>query len=346
MPSLPRLDVKTNINHSPHVVILGAGASKAALPNGDANGKHLPLMENMVSVLGMKNLLLRHGFDNEVNNFEKFFSDLSKSGKNPDLLQEIERRVHDYFSGLTLPDEPTLYDYLILSLRKTDLIATFNWDPFLAQAYRRNMLVTEPPRICFLHGNVAIGACVEHQRVGFSHQRCSVCDQPLRPSQLLYPVAQKDYQSDPHISSEWAVLRNFLNEAYYVTIFGYSAPVTDLEARKIMLDAWRGNATRDLAEIDVIDIRPREEIESNWKDYFVRQHYGILPDFSRSILNHHPRRSCDSFAMATLQQSPWKTNPWPAASTLEELHQWIEPLIEEERNGYFTGNPCPTNASL
>ena len=39
MPTLPALDLKTNINHSPHVVILGAGASKAAFPIGDANGK-------------------------------------------------------------------------------------------------------------------------------------------------------------------------------------------------------------------------------------------------------------------------------------------------------------------
>lgn len=249
MPTLPRLNVTTNINDSPHVVILGAGASKAALPKGDASGKELPLMANMVSVLGMEGLLAAHGFNEPVTDFEKFFSDLSTSGKHQELVTKIEQEVHRYFAGLKLPPEPTLYDYLILSLRKTDLIATFNWDPFLAQAYQRNMHITEPSRIVFLHGNVAIGTCVEHQKVGFSHQRCADCYKLLSPSQLLYPVGEKDYQSDPYIKSEWDGLSDFLNEAYFVTIFGYSAPVTDLEARNILLKAWQDNSTRELAEI-------------------------------------------------------------------------------------------------
>jgi len=37
----------------PHVVILGAGASLASLPNGDKNGKSLPLMNNFVETLGL-----------------------------------------------------------------------------------------------------------------------------------------------------------------------------------------------------------------------------------------------------------------------------------------------------
>jgi hypothetical protein len=32
---------------------------------------------------------------------------------------------------LELPDHPTVYDHLLLSLRKKDAIFTFNWDPFL-----------------------------------------------------------------------------------------------------------------------------------------------------------------------------------------------------------------------
>jgi hypothetical protein len=47
------------------------------------------------------------------------------------ILERLERAVFDYFSSLQLPDEPTLYDHLVLSLRPKDVIATFNWDPFL-----------------------------------------------------------------------------------------------------------------------------------------------------------------------------------------------------------------------
>lgn len=36
----------------PHVVILGAGASKAAMPDGDKSGKMIPLMDNLPDILG------------------------------------------------------------------------------------------------------------------------------------------------------------------------------------------------------------------------------------------------------------------------------------------------------
>ena len=35
-----------------HVVIVGAGASVAAFPKGDANRKILPTMDNLIEVLG------------------------------------------------------------------------------------------------------------------------------------------------------------------------------------------------------------------------------------------------------------------------------------------------------
>ena len=39
--------------HRPHVVFLGAGASVAACPQGDKNGRHLPTMENFVDIIGL-----------------------------------------------------------------------------------------------------------------------------------------------------------------------------------------------------------------------------------------------------------------------------------------------------
>ncbi len=37
----------------PHIVILGAGASVATFPNGDANGNIIPLMNNLIELLGL-----------------------------------------------------------------------------------------------------------------------------------------------------------------------------------------------------------------------------------------------------------------------------------------------------
>jgi hypothetical protein len=42
----------------PHFVILGAGASRAACPQGDADGRHLPVMTDFVDTLELREILL------------------------------------------------------------------------------------------------------------------------------------------------------------------------------------------------------------------------------------------------------------------------------------------------
>jgi len=42
---------------SPHLVILGAGASKAALPKGDVNGHEIPLLNELANTLEFDGLL-------------------------------------------------------------------------------------------------------------------------------------------------------------------------------------------------------------------------------------------------------------------------------------------------
>jgi hypothetical protein len=332
------------MNHSPHVVILGAGASLACFPKGDVTGRRLPLMNNLVDTVGLRELIERAGLSADIDNFEAFYDEIASGGRHKGLVEAIESRVREYFAAMRLPAEATLYDYLILALRKKDLIATFNWDPFLAQAFRRNRQVEELPRMAFLHGNVAIGTCAEHKVVNFADQVCSKCRTALAPSKLLYPVRQKDYNNDPFIKGEWQALRAYLEKAYYVTIFGYSAPATDLEAKNLMLEVWKKNPTLQLAEVDIVDVKPREVLEKNWSDFLYKTHYGICDDVQRTILFRHPRRSCDAFAMATLQQRPWRENPIPITADLAQLQAWVAPLVSEEKAEKFSGEPCGTNA--
>lgn len=322
------------------MVLFGAGASLAAFPNGDANGRKLPLMRNVIEVVGLGDLLIAHGVHENHEDFEAVYDSLATENANPELLQTLEDHLHNYFAAMRLPEEVTLYDLLLLSLREKDVIATFNWDPFLAQAFRRNSSIRRLPRILFLHGNVEVGACREHRSSGFIEQRCSECGNLIEPSRLLFPVKHKDYTSDPFIRNEWEHLQWALEHAYLVTIFGYSAPVTDVEARSLLLRKWMENPTRELAEIDIVDIRLREDIERSWSDFFVRQHYGIFPDVRRTTFFHHPRRSCEAFAMATLQQDPWPENDFPSSRHLEDLHAWLRPLLEEEDKEMFSGKPC------
>ena len=138
--------------------------------------------------------------------FEKLFSMLATSGEHDDMVAKIERAVFDYFACMELPEVPTLYDHLVLSLRDKDVIATFNWDPFLVQAMSRNAHVKSRPLTLFLHGNVAIGYCMAHERmsVGYRGHYCRKCGERFSDSRLLYPVAEKDYNSDAFLNRFFA----------------------------------------------------------------------------------------------------------------------------------------------
>jgi hypothetical protein len=69
-------------------------------------------------------------------------------------------------------------------------------------------------------------------------------------------VKDKDYAAHPFIRSEWTRLERKLEAAYFVTIFGYSAPVTDVAARDTLLRVWSSNQARDIAEIE--SLRPHK----------------------------------------------------------------------------------------
>ncbi|MFC1543657.1 hypothetical protein ACFL4Y_00180 [Gemmatimonadota bacterium] len=336
---LPALDPSKNVCHSPHVVLLGAGASLAALPEGDAAGKRLPTMNNFVEVVGLESILDESGMNWKGRDFEQVFSGLMQAGGGDPLVKRIERAIYDYFADLQLPETVTLYDELLLSLRNKDLVATFNWDPFLLQAYRRNLCVKRLPQILFLHGNVGVGACNNDRCKGPVHEPCMKCGEPLEPVRLLYPVTEKNYNDDPFIKGEWEIFSAHLEHAYLLTIFGYSAPVADVEAQRIMRDIWASNLTRELAQISIVDIKDPEEIRGTWEAFFVRDHYGISSSLDHSQLFNHPRRSCDAFAMASLQQQPCHDNPLPRGSSLAELHEFVAPLVAEEEALESDGAP-------
>jgi hypothetical protein len=339
MPKLPAFDLKTNMNHSPHVVILGAGASKAAFPKGDPKGKAVPIMCELIECLNLGPLLKSHNLYSSDADFESLYDDLVSSGKYPELAREIENRLHEYFSQLSIPEEATIYDYLVLSLREKDMIASFNWDPFLALSWKRNSRVAKLPKIVFLHGNVEMGICLKDRVKNFKENKCKTCGEALSPTPLLYPVKQKNYNSHSFIEAEWNELRHFLKYTYFLTIFGYAAPETDVEAKKLLLNAWKDNPTFEFAQIEIIDIKPEKELTRKWKEFFCREHYGIFKSIWNSYLFHYPRRTCEAFTMATLQLSPWKDNPFPKTTNLSKLQQWARLLWREENKGKLSGEP-------
>ena len=301
------------------------------------SGLKLPLMNDFVETVGVESIIREAGQD-PGDNFEKVYSRIHRE-RNTTAIDKLDAAIRSYFSLLALPDKPTLYDYLVLGLRPKDLIVTFNWDPLLPQAYKRwRHLGNVLPQLVFLHGNVEIGVDLKKKAFGFLSDR-RYSDHTFEPTSLLYPVEHKDYNADPFIAEQWRMTTDFLTKAYYITVYGYSAPTTDVEARALLLKAWRDNPTRELAQITIADIREPKEVDTSWSDFIVRTHGGATNDFSYNLLMRHPRRSCEAFAFATLQQDPWREDPFPTEYSLDDLQSWIRPLIEEEEAGKLNGIP-------
>lgn len=101
----------------PHVVILGAGASKAALPEGDKYHKPISCMENFFQNLKMDDLINNLNLETKSSNLEKIFSEIEEKSKtNIEFLnakKQIENTIFDYFNSYSIPDEPTIYDFLL-----------------------------------------------------------------------------------------------------------------------------------------------------------------------------------------------------------------------------------------
>ncbi len=299
----PFIDDALNII-SPHVVILGAGATIAALPQGDKNGKKQYSMNQLTQINNITNILEEHGIKaNEIENFELFFSSLYSENPNSPLITKIEHELYAYYENMILPDEPTMYDYLVLSLTDKDLIATFNWDPFIDQAIARNSTVGRMPKIVHLHG------CVNSQS-----------------RKLLYPTMKKDYAKIPDIKDAWDIFDDYLKRAICITIFGYSAPLSDIEARKRIKEKIEINDSNEIIDTQIIDIKPHEELEKTWYNIVNQRFFSSVSRFEDSMLSLFVRNTCEQYVNATMQQNPQYSNPYPDKKfeTLFELQKFVK----------------------
>lgn len=270
MKSIYRLpNVKKKHLLDPHVVVVGAGASVAACKI-DKNGKEVPLLRNIHHVLGFMNNLSKYKFSKELlDDCEALYSYIYGKSKYEDLQKQLEYKITEYFGNLQIPDKPTLYDYLILSLTEKDAIISFNWDPFLIQAYRRNISIKNLPNIIFPHGNSGVGLCYGCKFKGYSRCICPKCFKDLEPMPLLYPVDKKNYNSIPIIKNEWNLAKDFLSRAAGITVYGYGAPSTDVEAVKLMKSAFEISETKRIAPFTIINLSENEkEQKRKWANFY------------------------------------------------------------------------------
>ena len=318
----------------PHVVLLGAGASLDAFPEGDESGHHLPLMHNLVDVVGLKPLIESGGAELvKEKNFEEIYSKLVANPKCGDLVKEIEERIDAYFSSLRMPKEANKYDFLLLSLREKDAIFTFNWDPFLFDSYKRNAHIASLPKIFFLHGNVRIGICSDHARVwGKRRGECSICSNKLQDVPLLYPIENKNYSSHKYIRDSWEMAKYFFAEAFVLTIFGYGAPDSDAAAVKLLKSAWTSKSNRKIEHIEIVDVKSDSELYTRWRAFTPTLHLKPRRRIWDSWINRYPRRSVESLRCSVYHGEPVATFALDhSEKKLRRVHEQIRDIAEWEK---------------
>lgn len=328
------------IINRPHVFILGAGATIAAIPNGDKNGKKCSVMNNFLAEMGLTELLKDVELDTDSSNLEDIYSELDSRPECQDIKIALENKIVTNFSQFELPEQPTIYDYLILSLRSKDFIFSFNWDDLLIQAYNRVCKITKDlPQLVFLHGNIGVGVCNQCGAIqAYNNIRCYKCrNHSMHRPKLLFPVKKKNYNSDPYISNAWNGFLEIIKQASILTIFGYSAPKTDVEAIKAMQSAF-SSTFRRFDHVEIIDIKSESELIDTWSDFLAATNYHVkvCSNLLDSLIGEFPRRSVEGYYKRNY--SGW----WGASNVKLKLcndfnclAEIVEPLISNESNGNF-----------
>lgn len=146
----------------------------------------------------------------------------------------------------------------------------------------------------------------------------------------MFPVTQKNYNSDPAISAHWRILQYELKNCWAFTIFGYSAPSADVEAIKLLKDGWGDIENRDLEEVEIIDIRDEDELRDSWDKFIHTHHYTIKYNFYDSWIAQHPRRSCEALWAQDMDCKFISGFPKPKDAGFSELYEWLRPRVDLE----------------
>lgn len=327
-------EFEKNLKNSLHVVLLGAGASVAAIPNGDKNGKKISAMKGFIAKLEMQDIIATVNLKTTSDNLEDIYMEMYERKDCDQQRKQLEEAIEKYFSEFELPDEPTTYDFLLLSLTKKDLVATFNWDPLLVEAYTRcSKITTNLPQLAFLHGNIAIATCEKDNVLGGLFRTCPHCGKMLKKVPLLYPIRNKNYESNPYISAGWKQLEHYLQHAYRLTLFGYSAPKSDVAAISMLKKAWGKVKDRSLEEIEIIDIRSEDEVVESWSDFIHTHHYSVINNIFESALGKFPRRTCELLFDNT-QKNRWMhgNRGFSRKMSFEEIRNHLKKLIDNENS--------------
>lgn len=89
-----------------------------------------------------------------------------------------------------------------------------------------------------------------------------------------------------------------------VTIFGYGAPASDVEAVELLKGGLGSH--RELKTIELIDTKPREQLYDTWEPFIKghNYHYKIHANVEQSWIARHTRRTYEAYIRQYLKESP------------------------------------------
>lgn len=111
-----------------------------------------------------------------------------------------------------------------------------------------------------------------------------------------------------------------------MTIFGYSAPISDFSARSRIKQKIENNQSNELIDTQIIDIKSDEVLEQNWANVVKKRFFSTANSFENSTLFFFVRNTCQQYINATMQQNPQTPNPYPDKKfdTLMELQDFVK----------------------
>ena len=140
-------------------------------------------------------------------------------------------------------------------------------------------------------------------------------------------VADTDYNLDSQIRSEWDYLKRTLEKAFMVTIFGYSALVSDTSAVDALKGAWGENALGEMNQVEIIDIRDETALRSSWREFIRFDHYEVHSCFYESwIADNSPNPQLPTCSQEIPQQNTGCTIPWDEESRhgIKQSHRSLQ----------------------
>ena len=122
-----------------------------------------------------------------------------------------------------------------------------------------------------------------------------------------------------------------LKYALIITIFGYGAPPSDIEAIRLLKNAWGNPDDRPYEQTEIIDIKKKNELEETWKPFIHSHHYGVHTSFFESTIASFPRRTCECHYDEKLSaQFLDNEQGFKKGMSWEDIENYLDPILEDE----------------